>query len=598
MKYLLKKTLFIVLLLLVASNAFSYVLMYGKKQRTVKWPSTTGTVNISFNTQNSKGIDGTIVRKIVNDSVNEWNNKSLISVNAQEVSSINTKGLNEIYFSDDPSLFNGTLIAGVTLMSFKDNTSEIIETDILLNDQMNFSSFIGFDTFLGNVITHEIGHALGLGHSLVSGASMFYALTHGQYKLDSDDAAGLFSLYPNSNLNKSEISGNIIGSKSLIPIFGTHVQAYSKKTGKIAASSISETDGSFKIMGLDPLDTYYLYVAPSQNLGLGSKYVRARSDFCENSESYRGSFFQSCNKSFIGHPQEISLEGRASLNVGKVTVRCALDTPEGFLEAKTKGVPYVFLNDLDNYSSKSFVGYFNKAEVAAEVAENHFEIDLTKNDYSALDGNYFLEIKIRNQPFYSPFGLEVAYEYGGVVQNYPGGSPGNVNPDYFNSLDKTIYLPISKIHQGSNLFRVSLKPRSLVEYYSSGNGPNELYFPGGIASHESMYFYLVDVSLVKSIAVDTYIPAMTYSSNISDNSYCADAKNTYRLSDSYLNGEKEGETRKVENATSCGSIDLDGQGPGDSGLGFFVGLILTVILAKLTSRYSKLYLSKHVGKIA
>jgi len=56
--------------------------------------------------------------------------------------------------------------------------------------------------FIEDIATHEFGHALGLGHSTVAGATMYPSISTCSQQsrtLDADDIAGVFSLYPPGN---------------------------------------------------------------------------------------------------------------------------------------------------------------------------------------------------------------------------------------------------------------------------------------------------------------------------------------------------------------------------------------------------------------
>lgn len=83
------------------------------------------------------------------------------------------------------------------------DTGEIYDADMLLNETLGTPAICddecpegGFD--LQNVITHEAGHFLGLGHSDVSEATMSPQATIGEtFKRDlaSDDIEGLCAVY-------------------------------------------------------------------------------------------------------------------------------------------------------------------------------------------------------------------------------------------------------------------------------------------------------------------------------------------------------------------------------------------------------------------
>jgi hypothetical protein len=86
------------------------------------------------------------------------------------------------------------------------NSSGLLDADIVFWDA-------GFDFFSGSsgcsggfyiedVAAHEFGHALGLGHTNVSGATMYPSISYcstGPRSLHADDIAGVEALYPPSS---------------------------------------------------------------------------------------------------------------------------------------------------------------------------------------------------------------------------------------------------------------------------------------------------------------------------------------------------------------------------------------------------------------
>jgi len=92
---------------------------------------------------------------------------------------------------------------GVTLVWHDPNSGEIVDADMQLNETagtIDFceSSCSGDGVDLQNVVTHEVGHFLGLGHSDEVNASMYGESTRGEIRkafLNDDDVEGICSIY-------------------------------------------------------------------------------------------------------------------------------------------------------------------------------------------------------------------------------------------------------------------------------------------------------------------------------------------------------------------------------------------------------------------
>ena len=113
-----------------------------------------------------------------------------------------TGNANVFLFSDNSWPFGqaGRTIA-LTIIQFSTETGEIFDADIAVNSAfMRLSSenngIDGFD--LDAVMTHEVGHFLGLAHSEVFSAIMSkeYADVVGEVELDPDDRAGICAVQP------------------------------------------------------------------------------------------------------------------------------------------------------------------------------------------------------------------------------------------------------------------------------------------------------------------------------------------------------------------------------------------------------------------
>ena len=115
-------------------------------------------------------------------------------------------GYNAVEFVKEGWNLGGTVLAWTNLFS-DPATGEILEADIYLNDE-NFYwgnldpsrdhlNSVRYDE--GSVLTHEIGHLLGLAHSQVSQSTLWDVIAQGEThkrSLHEDDREGLRYLYP------------------------------------------------------------------------------------------------------------------------------------------------------------------------------------------------------------------------------------------------------------------------------------------------------------------------------------------------------------------------------------------------------------------
>ncbi len=70
------------------------------------------------------------------------------------------------------------------------------------------TNITGFD--IQGIVTHEYGHALGLGHTVVNGATMFASISGNgvaQRSIESDDAGGVQSVYGAAAISKPHVTG-------------------------------------------------------------------------------------------------------------------------------------------------------------------------------------------------------------------------------------------------------------------------------------------------------------------------------------------------------------------------------------------------------
>jgi hypothetical protein len=131
-----------------------------------------------------------------------------------------------VVFRDDVWPHNDPFNAlGLTTVTFDTDTGEIYDADTEINGTLSLSvgaSMPGsYD--LDSILTHEMGHFLGLAHSSDTAATMFASYTPGSTSmrmLSPDDTAGLCSIYPpggTRNVDPSVSSGGSVKESACDP---------------------------------------------------------------------------------------------------------------------------------------------------------------------------------------------------------------------------------------------------------------------------------------------------------------------------------------------------------------------------------------------
>jgi hypothetical protein len=195
---------------------------------------------------------------------------------------VNTSdGTNILYWTKTTTLVNGghsdiSGALGVTFISMSVPNNEILQADIVFNGVLYswftdfFNSNAGNNTYFVEAIAlHEIGHFIGLSHSPLGGATMFYAGGSGvnvQDGLSSDDVAGARALYSTT----PAVFGAIAGTVTLngTPVVGAIVTAEDAASNTIAGT-LTWTNGNYAMNALPP-GAYLLRVSPLDPAGARS----------------------------------------------------------------------------------------------------------------------------------------------------------------------------------------------------------------------------------------------------------------------------------------------------------------------------------------
>ena len=197
-------------------------------------------------------------------------------------------GTSVIGFRSRPEL-DRTL--GATTFQVDDVTGELIEADIFLNSAFDWSVASGGESSrydVQSIVTHEIGHFLGLGHSALgettvqsSGArkviakrAIMFPIAFPAGNVDDrtpkgDDAAGLGEIFSSAAFTRQfgQAKGRVtLNGRGL---FGAHVTAFNPATGDLIGGFCLDNQGNFVIGGLKP-GLYVLRAEPLDDADLTS----------------------------------------------------------------------------------------------------------------------------------------------------------------------------------------------------------------------------------------------------------------------------------------------------------------------------------------
>jgi uncharacterized protein (TIGR03437 family) len=242
--------------------------------------------------------------KTTTNAINSADNQNTIAV-ASTASDLSVVGSAvAVTVNTTPGFVQGTMPTG-----------DVADSDIVLNPAIAFSTDGSTGTDLQGVITHELGHVLGLNHSGLLGATMFqYSQLSDRY-LSTDETSFASGVYPAGVSALATMTGKVAAAdgsavqSALVELIDT--------AGGNAISALTGPDGSYSVHG--PAGSYVVYAEPLTGVVQpGNLYLLTTTKVTTG--------FQPTVLGGIGSPTIIAVTAGASLTVPMLTVTAGVSS--------------------------------------------------------------------------------------------------------------------------------------------------------------------------------------------------------------------------------------------------------------------------------
>lgn len=235
----------------------------------LKWANPT--INWQLNTAGSDDIPDGSHEAAIEHAFQEWqqvNGSSLVFNRGNDTASTNPGASSHLVMFDEANTSGyfpgGSGIVAITPISFDVGTGNILDADILFNGKDYTFSTDGTPTTFDvqDVLTHEIGHFVGLDHAPNTSASMWPYVATNQWlhrSLTLDDESGAVAVAQQGN--QSVLTGHVQRDSDDSAIAGAVVSAIRSTDGRLVAMALTSNGGNFTIKSL-PAGDYWLHVTP------------------------------------------------------------------------------------------------------------------------------------------------------------------------------------------------------------------------------------------------------------------------------------------------------------------------------------------------
>jgi len=196
-----KQTLALAIVAMTVIASTTPVMAYTLLSPTRRWKTTPITVRVN-NTGNSTITDGDGGVTAVVNAIKTWN---IISASSTSSSAVRGSAPAIIMLHTNGNICTGSCLAATLTGYYHQEGSSyyIDDADIYTNQRYDYTSTresngCSSEIYIDGVMVHEVGHVIGLGHSTVSGSTMYPSVSYcdnGPASLSTDDVNGRKALY-------------------------------------------------------------------------------------------------------------------------------------------------------------------------------------------------------------------------------------------------------------------------------------------------------------------------------------------------------------------------------------------------------------------